>query len=310
METFKPVQPSFAKKFFGSTFFQVSILFLITFGVAFFLYNRQHQGPRKRVTYSRNIQINSTDHLPSNKAITEVYEDTSKSLDQNPTAATEIQPEIAAPVVAAATPLPTPKETKAPSFFGKKNPTIRVVYAEVSRSTLQSIYEDSQATEQFLNFKDYSAGILPQIERKLSGNSAIKILHREEYSLEVGKNLQWFYGLKDRNEPDLQIGLTTSLELSESDGTTFRGNIDIQRSWRDAGGAPRGGVQKRSFPAIFELTATSGFFISGVMPHRSNLENDDELTAIDIYKILKSEDFLHDESEFVIFVELGNPSAK
>jgi hypothetical protein len=39
------------------------------------------------------------------------------------------------------------------------------------------------------------------------------------------------------------------------------------------------------------------------MPTHSNLENEDALTSIDVYQILKSAKFRSGESDFVIFIE-------
>lgn len=180
---------------------------------------------------------------------------------------------------------------------------LRITYAEVPKTLLQTIFEDSQGTGQFMSFKDYSAGIIPNLEKKFLSNPTIKVLRRDVAVPTVGKNMQWFYGLKDRLYPDLEIGMTTFIELGEADGANYRGNLEIQRSWRETSGP--GGVQRRSFPAIFEIGGTSGFFVSGVLPHRSNLENDDELANIDVYKILRSEEFQRLDSDFVIFVEIS-----
>jgi hypothetical protein len=300
METYKLASPSFSQKIFGSTAFQVGVLFLIAFAAAFFLYQKRHQNLQARVEYLKGVQISSTDNQPSNKAINTNLDENTASLDQNPAATLPPAPtaEKSLTAIAAA------KDTKAAA--PARGPQIRVIYAEVARNNLQNIFYESQNTGQFMSFKDYSAGIIPNVEKKISA-TGVRVLHKEEYPLEVGKNLQWFYGLKDRLDPEVEIGLTTFIELGDGDGNNYRGNLEIQRSWREIspGGGP-GGIQRRSFPAIFEIGGSSGFFISGVMPTKSNLENDDELTTIDVYKILKSEDFQHGDTDFVIFVELGN----
>lgn len=295
METFKPAEPSFFKKTFGSTVFQVTVLFLLTFGAAFFLYQKKSQNILARVNYLKgSFQVNSTENQPSNKAV----DVESPNEDQSDEAASSTT-EGTRSIVATANPGVTAVQGTAPS----KDSVLRITYAEVSKALLQTIFEDSQGTGQFMSFKDYSAGIIPNLDKKFLSNPAVKILHRDESPLTIGKNMQWFYGLKDRLYPDLEIGMTTFIELGEVDGGNYRGNLEIQRSWREGPGPT--GIQRRSFPAIFEIGATAGFFISSVMPHRSNLENDDELVNIDVYKILKSEEFQRSDSDFVIFVELS-----
>ncbi len=179
-----------------------------------------------------------------------------------------------------------------------------VTYAEVNRSLLNALFEASQSTGQFMNFKDYTAGILPGIEKRLQ-NNGIKILHKETRALGSSKSMQWFYGLKDRRNPNTDIGMTTFFELNELENNNLRGNIEIQRTWREQGATGGIEIQRKSFPAIFEINTGTGFFLSGIMPLQSFMENEDELTSIDVFKILHSAQFKSGESEFVIFIEFS-----
>ena len=130
----------------------------------------------------------------------------------------------------------------------------------------------------------------------------VLILHKEDRTIENAKTLQWFYGLKDRANPNIEVGIATFFEINEIENNSLRGNIELQRNWKEpiATGFE---IQRKSFPAIFEIGGGTGFFLSGVMPRRSHLENENELIAIDIYKILRSPRFKAGESEFVVFVE-------
>lgn len=301
METYKPLEPSFFRKTFGSTAFQVTLLFLIAFGAAFFLYQKKSQNIQARVNYLKGtFQINSTENQPSAKATLAAAED---ELADQEVASTEARSFVApAGAATTSTAVAGNKEVSA-SAAKSQSAVLRITYAEISKALLQNVFEDSQGTGQFMSFKDYSAGIIPNLDKKFLNNPAVKILHRDDSPITIGKNMQWFYGLKDRLYPDLEIGMTTFIELGEVDGANYRGNLEIQRSWREGPGPT--GIQRRSFPAIFEIGGSSGFFISSVMPHRSNLENDDELANIDVYKILKSEEFQRFDSDFVIFIEIS-----
>lgn len=325
MDAFKPAQVSWFKKIIDNTLIQVSLVFAIAIFAGFYLYQQKHKSLLERVDYLKGVQVSSTENLPSNQINdTTVFEGSSTAAqnvsgeitDSNREAASAISAETNN-LVASAPPTPSPSaSTKENSKDNKtatnnKSPKIQVIYAEINKNLLQSFFEESQLTGQFMSFKDYSAGILPDIAKKISSANGIKILQKQEYNIQIGKNLQWFYGLKDRVDPELEIGMSTFIELSEGEDSTYRGNLQIQRSWREPGPPINPNmIQKKSFPAMFEINATSGFFISGIMPLKSNLENDDELTAIDIYKILKSEEFVRGETDFIIFVELANTSAK
>lgn len=333
MENYRPKQKSVVKKIFDSAVLQFGVLFLLAGGAAFFLYQRDQASLKARVSYLKgSVQINSTDNQASKAFVEKAFDEAPAAEAQSVAAALAATDAVGN--AAAASTDKKPDDTKAATAAKTAGPVLRVFYAEVSRAALQRIFEESQNTGQFMTFKDdYSAGIIPNIDSKLSpSNTNIKILHKEERPLEMGKSLQWFYGLKDRQEPDTEIGLTTFIEMNEIGGGNYRGNMEIQRSWREigdgsandagsdsplggpsVGGAGAGGpggigrvttIQRRSFPAIFEIGSSTGFFISGVMPYKTNLDSEDDLTNMDVFKIIKSDEFQRKGSDFVIFVEL------
>lgn len=302
METYRPAQVSWIKKVLENPLLQFGVLFLVAGGIAFYLYNRDQANLQARVSYLKGTApISATESQASNQLLENTVSDASAEAPPALAASLPLTDEVMPPDK-------KPDDTTAAKATAEKptGPMIRVFYAEVARGALQRIFEESQSTGQFMTFKDdYSAGIIPNIDKKLSpSNTNIKILHKEERPLEMGKSLQWFYGLKDRLDPESELGMTTFIEMSEIEAGNYRGNLEIQRNWRELGDSGKVSLQRRSFPAIFEIGTNTGFFISGVMPYKTNLDNDDELTSIDIFKILKSEEFQRKGSDFVIFVEL------
>lgn len=306
IETFKPPTAPFFKKFFGSLLVQLSLLLITAALVGTYIYQKGQGSLQQKVSSLRSsLQINSSELNPPPPP-PPMYPEVADDQTSPPTSE-----ELASRAVPGAKTLTKAvgatganaavgNEASATKISGAH---LAVYYAEVDHGTLNGIFEASQNTGQFMNFKDYTAGILPNIGKRLS-NANIKVLHKEDRILDSSKTLQWFYGLKDRRNPAVEIGLTTFFELSEMDSNILRGNLEIQRTWREAS-ATSGGfeIQRKSFPAIFEIGGGTGFFISGVMPLQSNLENDDELTSIDIYKILHSARFRSGDSDFVIFVD-------
>nr|WP_295899018.1 hypothetical protein [uncultured Bdellovibrio sp.] len=318
MENFKPATPPAWKRIVGNPLVQLSVLVIVAGGVGITLYQKGQQNLERRVSYLKStVQINST----NNSALADIAE--SAPAEETPTADQASQtPEppqdgadgvvtaykVAAPNVApTAGPSPTSaalddknKDTRSLAKTG--SPHLVVYYAEVSRGSLNGLYAASRSTGQFMNFNDYSAGIVPSIRRSLSA-AQTKILHKEDRPLDNSKTLQWSYGLKDRRDPSVEIGLTTFFELSEMDNNNLRGNLEIQRTWKEPSASGTLEIQRKSFPAIFEIGGDTGFFMAGVLPPQSNLENEDELTAIDVFKILRSPQFRSGDSELVIFVE-------
>lgn len=320
IESFRPVTPPLWKRFFSSSLTQASVLSLAAVGVGFYIYKSgalKKEATAKPVrqivqinTYSKN-RAAPTEQAPpievvesaSNQAQSASAEPASgfaaSSPDENPVAGDAMD----AKALSARSANPAEGEKSKDRTLAKtSSPQLVVHYAEVDRRVLSSVYESSRRTGQFMSFGEYTAGILPDINKRLS-SSLIQVLHKEIRSLDSGKSLQWSYGLKDRVDPSVEIGLTTFFEIGELEINNLRGNLEIQRTWREQ--SPHGGfeIQRKSFPAIFEINDETGFFMSGVMPTHSNLENDDALTSIDIYQILKSTKFRSGESDFVIFIE-------
>lgn len=314
METYKPSTPPIWKRFFGNLAIQLSLLIIVAGGVGIVLYEKGQQNLERRAGHlTQQVQINPSvkstgqDVLATSSLTTEPANSNSVKSDETTPHESGFLPTEGNPTEIAADKTPDKSKSEARAPANINTPHLEVYYAEVNRRSLSRMFAASRTTGQFMTFNDYSAGILPNIDKTLA-DSQIKILSKETRTLDKSKTLQWFYGLKDRQDPGLDVGLTTFFELNEIEGSSLRGNLEIQRMWREATTSGGFEIQKKSFPAIFEIGGGTGFFVSGVMPLQSNMENDDELTAIDVYKILRSTQFKAGESEFVIFIkfEKGN----
>ncbi|WP_413295190.1 hypothetical protein ACLSU7_08935 [Bdellovibrio sp. HCB185ZH] len=317
MESYKPQAAPWYQTIFKNPVIHVVVLAALVGGGGFYLYKNNQQNTTNVASTSRPmVQVNSSKNLPP-----------------PPPPAPEVSPAATAAEVAVNTPTPpgasadapnAPADLAAAKAFAEANavkdepkkevraataktsgPHLTVYYAEVARPALGRLMDASRGTGQFMNFADYSAGIIPGLNKRLQ-TPGIKVLHKEERNLDSNKTLQWSYGLKDRSNPTVEIGHTTFFEIADMDGANLRGNLEIQRTWREAGPSGALEIQRKSFPAIFEIGAETGFFMTGVMPTQSNLENDDELAGIDVYRILRSPQFRAGDSEFVIFVEYDN----
>jgi hypothetical protein len=317
METFKPAAPPLIQRIFGNTIVQLSLLVVVAGGLGTFLYKN---GPSNTEPSAANansrVQINS--NASSSAPAASSFEGQMAPVPADPEAqSTEAlaQDIVAARMEGTTVPAATldgqanPSEKR--SLAGVSGPSLIVTYAEVPRASYQALVDATHSTPNgaYLNFTGYSAGILPGLRDLLNaGTFKMKVLHKETRGIASAKTLQWFYGLKDpRTAAD--IGFTTFVVLADSDpgDNNLRGSMDVQRGWREpAGGSSE--YQRRNFPAEFEISTRTGFFMSGVMPPRANIPNEEELTSIDVFKILRSVPFQRGESEFVIFVEFARDS--
>jgi hypothetical protein len=153
---------------------------------------------------------------------------------------------------------------------------------------------------------------LPDVQKRITAEGLkIRILEKSEKT--ITKNQQWFTGLHD-NELDEDMGLSTFIELAETDNNVFRGNLEIVRTLREADSDKRALAaidssataptpQKNSYPAIFEMGPGSGFFIAGVLPRKTRIAHEEELSRKGPFEVLRSPAFQNKETEFVIFIE-------
>lgn len=293
MVTYKPPKVSPFKKYSKDPVVYLGLL-LVAIGL-FLANNYRHQKMEltQRVNFLKgNLQIASTSGTGVKKS-----QPSPASVEAPPPPAATVAHE--APAAA-----PAAEAAKAVAPTTSTGPTVRIYYAEVSVLALKRLYEISQATGQFNVFGDYSAGLLPDLKSRLN-SPALRIQALPGETKDVAKELRWFAGLHDAESGD-DIGLTTFMSVDEVENNTYRGSLEVLRSWRDGTEQPANSIQKTSFPATFEMTPGDGFFIDRVLPHNTHILREDEFSAIrpaHALDILKSLNFQNRESELVIFVE-------
>lgn len=303
MMAFKPPRQSAFKRYATDPLMYL-IIALVVIGVSITtLYKKDKTDLAQRVKFLKGtLQIASTKgHDAKKEAVAE---------QEAPQAAAGAPvPAPVASVAATAAPA-TPAATAA---VASGTTTAYIYYAEVPRRALERLYEESQATGQFNSFGDYTAGILPDVQKRITAEGLkIRILEKSEKT--ITKNQQWFTGMHD-SELDEDMGLSTFIELAETDSNVFRGNLEIVRTLREVDNTDKRALaavdastaapapQKNSYPAIFEMGPGSGFFISGVLPRKTRIAHEEELSRKGPFEVLRSPAFQNKETEFVIFIE-------
>lgn len=306
MVAFKPPRQSAFVRYAKAPLLYLTIALLVIGISITTLYKKDKTDLAQRVRFLKgSLQIASTNGQESKLAAAEAPTSDEPSAEED---AEALAP--AATVAATAAPV-APAATVATVASGTT--TANIYYAEVPRRALERLYEESQATGQFNSFGDYTAGILPDVQKRITAEG-LKIRILEKSVKSIAKNQHWFTGVHDA-ESDEDLGLSTFIELAESENNTFRGNleivrnlyeIDLDRSRGVATTDPSTGAptpQKSSYPAIFEMGPGSGFFISGVLPRKTRVTHEEELSRKGPFEILRSPAFQNKETEFVIFIE-------
>lgn len=307
IETFKPQTVSSTKKFFTNPLLQLSLIVLAAGGIGFSFYqDYKTQQAVKPAPASRLLQVASSTSgfNPQATADAAAAAEVSGSEAEGATESASTEASLlgasaaAAPEapIADAEASPTPNTAATPAK-APGAPHLTVYYAEVSRPELQSLFDQSQTTGQFMSFGDYTAGILPGLEKRITpSNLNIKVLHREVRTVEAKTPVRLAYG-----KPS--VGLEVFIDPTELDAQSFRGNMDVRRTWVELGSNQAPEPSRKSFPASIELTSAAGFFISGVLPRKTPVDNDNEIANIDVFRILRSPAFQRGDTEFVIFIE-------
>lgn len=310
IENFKPQLPSQTKKIFTNPLLQLSVLVLVTAAAGISFYQDQkNKAALLPTTAPRTLQVNSnastgvtaavasadTVEQASTQNFAATSEDGSAS---DPTDSAENAVGAGTTGAVAPTTQASPSPTETPAAARAGTPHMVIYYAEVTNQELQGLFELSQNTGQFMSFGDYTAGILPGIEKRITpSNLNIKVLHKEDRTLESkAAPLRFTYGKAN-------AGLELVIEAADFDASTFRGNMEVRRTWVESNGGANPESSRKSFPANIELTSTAGFFISGVLPRKTSADNDNELTSMNLFRILRSPAFQRRDSEFVIFIE-------
>lgn len=317
IDHYRPPQTSFGKKILGNPAFQISLVLCIAAVVGLSLYQRRRDDLQERVNYFKNgAQVarsvsspyqtateSPEDSAPQPAAIDDTDEPNQQLASESaPSAENQLAAKNAAPTT------PTTTAPAKPAVPPRTPPpgaaTVRVFFTELSPVAREQLLADAAAIGQVNTLGDFLAGIAPDLGRKLTpSNREIKIHSREQRTLELGSPVHFFQGVRP-NDPDGELGLSYYIELQDSDGSVDRGTIEIVRSWRE--GTPPT-LQKKTFPASFELSRGSGFFMLGLLPRINPPDLENELVPISPFQILRSPPFRSGVSDSAIFIEFDRP---
>ena len=195
-------------------------------------------------------------------------------------------------------------ESQGDSTTTPNTPKIRITFAEIALPALERIYEASRESGQFNQFGDYDAGISPRMADHLSSRQGVKVLHQEQRSLN-GSPLQTFWGLHS-GDPDREIGLSLILEKQDStEAGSTKISLEINRSWRERSNpSDPPSLQRRNFPALFELPKGYGFFMAGLLPRNIPPEVEN-LISVPPFQIFRSGAFRSSQSEMVLIIDFA-----
>lgn len=295
-----PTTPVF-KKLMNSTFLQVSVVGALIIFIAIGLIQR-NKGLSERVNTlggslplipKKNFFSNSppTPSQPSEEAngTSEGFTESSSS-PSDEINNSDVKLEMKADSVES---IPNTTPESPPS-------RIKFSYYELNLVQFEALIDDSRSTGQYNSFRDYIAGVLTQAHNRLPKSAQ---LLTETKTLTKGP-LTWFLGLQSTNTEN-NVGLRHTVEIEAgAEPNMYRVNFEIQKSCKELGENNGLSIQKTTFPVQFEMNASMGAFVAGILNAKSPMENEEYLASIPPFGILKSTLFRQSQSNFVIILEL------
>lgn len=319
MVNFKPPRQSAMSKLFSDPLFHISVLVVVGIVGSVGYYRSQKSSLTKRVTYlrggnqlPRQVANDNPSETPkaenllasseeaSASAMGQNSRSTSGSVDaigatakigSQQTSEVSIPASDLAPKSAASDedkighgPKKSPGSTNAVASKGQSLYKVKVSYYEMSQRSFEALIEESSKSGQFNNFGDYSAGIIPQAQKRILGLSKdANVLRSDADPIELGKPLNWSLNARvsEREPASQEVTYSTFINLEDVDNQIFKGNLEIVRSQKEPSEAGGTSIQKSNFPAVFEIAQDAAFFMSGLGSHRTDgSKSDNEFVVV------------------------------
>lgn len=324
MLAYRPAGIPIWKKILTSPFLHVGIVFALVFTSIMYVRQKQREELRARVEYlkggpllversqkdSGQVQVEATPQAQDQIAVQQAEEANSPAADVVPAGQTESSSALATAETAA--PISTAKAAvaePAPAPVRAGPSRAIVIYAEIESATLNAWMEEMRATNQLRTFDDVMMGPLPQVSQKLKSSRGIKILQRVEHPIsQLPSTVDWFSGTHRGVDLDSEVGFFGSLALSDSKDGLIRGEVEVQRAFRNMQDAAKS-MERVSFGGPFELGPSAGFMMRNLLPrNKYTTDFGEELNPDAFLTIFKSQAFREGQTEFTLILEFDNTS--
>lgn len=334
MERFKPANTSVWKKVLGSPFLYISLTFAVVFASIFYVRESRREELRARVEYLRGGPVLVERKQVASETQNAAPQDaTNLKSESNPVSSEEVNSGTAASTAPIEEKAAVPPSQPAPAPSVAPTPTsttmatskqaesssvkpvgnrVSVIYAEIDRTTLNAWTEEIRANGFLRSFDEVSMGPVPHIAQKMKSSRGVKILQQLDHPFRSSSHtpIEWFVGTRRTPDPENEMGFFTSLVLGDLKDGLIRGQIEVQRAFRDP--KDPGRIMERiSYGSSFEMAAGSGFIMRGLLPRKYYAINiEDEVNPDPFLSILKSSDFRNGQSEFTLILEFDTSGAQ
>lgn len=329
MVNFRPSAPPAWKATLRHPATHIAVLTVVVFSSIFFIRQKQREELRNRVALLKSgpvlvergaIQASQASGYEENTESEEAAEVTELATTEVPqgNSSNESIQVAASGAWAASGPATQANDPQAP-----RNPTVtggtaaaesarsafvkmKVTYAEIDSNTLNSWIQESRGLGQLRSFDGVTMGTLSQIQEKLA-NAKVTVLQTIDRTFENVTTAEWFVGTHTSQDLENEAGLFTSIAITDPKDGMLRGDIEVQRALKDFKDLARP-TERTSFGSTFEMTAQSGYFMSGLLPRKAlGLEEESQIDGA--LKVLNSRSFMNRETEFTLIFAFDTPTA-
>ncbi len=317
MQTYKPPEISIVQKLFqnGTVIFFMGMVLLLS--ASFYYFNLSKSQKSFVEANKKTIFISNFHHSPS-----------TSNTDQN----TTFSSKGTAPASTTSAPLPNNLETDNQQTNRENGPqttsansespaegttvaltdssttpkkpivlTLMIQYAEVTLKGLYAIEDEARNSGQFIS-SDYSQGTINLGRQKITSlRNEIHIYGTDKKLITPEKTETWFQGLKSSNENNT-IGLTSELKIKEISTESVLADIKISKRYQvNISDPSSNNFQTLDYLGSIELSDSQIFFISKVLTATPMIKQQEYLTSISPFEILKSTYFKNAETFSVFF---------
>lgn len=324
MDNFKPAQPSKAEKILLNPIFHVFIISIVVAAIFGFIRQRQKEELRTRAELlnAGPIVMQKSQNPSENLVVSTAADAPDSNLQQGNSATVDTPATESSEVTAASKPAlnsalssaesGNPEAGQAAALQRSKSiPGVnlikaRMVYVEVDRSIAQAWLREIKSAPGYKVFDNVSMGNLSQISQKLR-QTGVRILQQTEYNIRQPQvTHDWFLGTHKTPETENEIGFFSSLNINDQHDGLARGDIEIQRAFRDPGEAGGRNIERISFGGPFEIGKETGFMMHGLLPSRYATEIEDDANPDPLLSIFKSRKFINEESDFIFILDFDS----
>jgi hypothetical protein len=295
MEHYRPQAPSVWKKFFSNPFLHVTIVLILVFLSIWYVQQNRREEIRHRIAFLKSGPVIVEHEAKPRLTITR---DSSRKV-----LATE--PSTAPPATTAST--STTTTLVRAGMSGEKSSPLQVsgvnfYFLEVDSAVMASWLQESRINGQYhRTFDNVSMGPLPEVAKKLKAER-VRVLEKITRPLYAASPIAEFMsGTHHSLDLDSELGLLGSVTVTEIKDGLIRGEINVRRSFRDPK-EPSRPLEQTSFGFPYEIQATEGYMVMGIIPRRA-YEFPDELNPDPYLAIYKSRPFLSGQTDFALLIQ-------